>query len=488
MRGLPGASVLKMAAAISMSALAALAAATPGAAEPAPLELGFNDPFAFQGELGADQRAVALTHAKQAGGSVVRLGVSWRYVDTVEPPSRADARNHAWSGYRWADVDSEVRAVVAAGLQPLLVVNFAPEWFEGPARPSFADAAPGTWDPDAMAYGDFAHAMATRYSGAAQDAAGAPLPRVRLYQAWNEPNLPEFLTPQARRGAHGLVPLSPAIYRRLLGAFYASAKAVHPNNFILAAGIGPFGDYPERDPRHRMPPVAFTQRLLCVSESGARARRCARVRFDAFATHAFPQADPRTPVNDGDIRLSVDRLTRTLRLAAGAGTITSRQAGRVWTTELGWDAGGPGEIGYAAQARYLQLALYMLWRDGVDTVLWYNLRDRARQAFTWHSGLFVRGATVEADQPKPAYTAFRFPFVVVRSGARTLVWGRAPSAGSPVVIEQADGKGGWREVGRSRIGSHLVFTRTVPNPGRALLRARQDQDASLASAVSRVPR
>jgi hypothetical protein len=486
MRGLPVRSVLKTAAAVSVCALAMLRGATPATAAPAPLVLGFNDPFAFQGELGPEQRAIALTRAGEAGGSVVRLGVSWRYVDAVEPPSRADARNHGWSGYRWDDVDSEVRAVLAAGLEPLLVVNIAPDWFEGPSRPSsFQDAPLGTWNPDPEAYGDFAHALADRYGGSARDAAGAPLPRVRLFQAWNEPNLPEFLTPQSRPAARGRVAVSPGRYRRLLDAFYLSAKGVHRDNFVVAAAVGPYGDYPPLSARGRMPPAYFIRSLLCVSQTSARARRCPRVRFDAFAANTFPLKDPRTkPANPRDIRLSLESLKEPLRLAARAGTVSRTQAGRLWVTELGWDAGGPGEISLAAQARYLQMGLYLLWRDGVDTVLWYNLRDRAQPVFTWHSGLFTRGETIEADRPKPSYAAFRFPFVVVRSGRRTLAWGRAPSAGAPVVIEQADGRGGWREVARSAVGSGLVFTRTIPEPGRAQLRARQGDDTSLSSAAT----
>ena len=54
------------------------------------------------------------------------------------------------------------------------------------------------WAPDPGAYGRFAVAVARRYSGQFTDPlnAGTDLPRVRLYQAWNEPNLPLFLQPQ----------------------------------------------------------------------------------------------------------------------------------------------------------------------------------------------------------------------------------------------------------------------------------------------------
>lgn len=463
--------------------LVVLVAAAPRArAAPAPLALGLNDPVAFQGDLGPADLALELDRARQGGASLIRLGVSWRLVDTSAPADRAQARDPDWAGYRWDPVDSEVRAVTAAGMQPLLVAGSAPDWFEGPSRPPASQAPPGAWRPSAEAFGDFAHALAARYDGTHRDAAGALLPRVRYLQAWNEPNLSEFLDPQSQ--APGRTPVSPTLYRGLLNAFAREAKAVRADDVVLSAGLGPFGDYPPFRLGGRTPPVAFARSLLCVSASGSRARRCPHLSFDAFATHAFPGEDPRRdPVNAEDLRLRVGKVTSALRLAARAGTISARQAGRVWMTELSWD-GGPGGPSYASQARFLQLGLYMLWREGVDAVLWYNLRDRAEAMFTQLSGLFARGATVAADQPKPAYAAFRFPFVAVRSNGAVRAWGRAPASAPPVVVEQDDGRGGWRRLARFDVGSGRVFLHAIRPAGHRPLRARQGSDASLPSAVT----
>jgi hypothetical protein len=60
----------------------------------------------------------------------------------------------------------------------------APGW----AEPS--GVAHGT-TPNPSAFGDFARAAASRYGGSF-----AGLPRVRYWQAWNEPNLNLYLKPQ----------------------------------------------------------------------------------------------------------------------------------------------------------------------------------------------------------------------------------------------------------------------------------------------------
>jgi hypothetical protein len=470
---------VKTACALAASALAALATAAGAAAAPARFDLGIQDFETFQGNLSPDERAVALTHAHEAGASIIRLSLSWRDIDTRDPGTRANATNPDWAGYRWAEYDREIRAVVAAGMQPMLVVIDAPAWFEGAPRPGYDTAPVGTWSPNPRAYADFARAAAQRYSGSHSDGNGR-LPRVRWFQAWNEPNLTEYLAPQVRSGGA----YSPVLYRSLLNAFYASVKAVRRDNFVVAAGLAPFGDYPARS-GGRTPPLYFARKLLCVNDSYTSARRCPRVHFDAFAAHAFPDADPReTPLNRDDVRLRLTGIVRALKLAAKAGTITSAQAGRIWMTEVSWNGGAYETFPLAQQAEFMQIAFYMLWAEGVDAALWYNIRDRAQVEFTYRAGLFTRGATVQDDTPKPAFTAFRFPFVALRSGSRRFAWGRAPSAHGTVAIEQDDGKGGWRRVASFPASSGRVFTRSLPRSGQPLFRARQGSLGSLPFGVT----
>src|SRR2546423_1129859 len=77
-------------------------------------------------------------------------------------------------------------------------------WAAVSAAPSWATGRPGENDPDGAyapspsEFGRFVHAVGRRYSGhfVPSGAEGAPLPRVRFWSIWNEPNIGEFLRPQ----------------------------------------------------------------------------------------------------------------------------------------------------------------------------------------------------------------------------------------------------------------------------------------------------
>ena len=322
--------------------------------------------------------------------------------------------------------------VVADGLQSV------PGWFEGPGRPSPSDAArPGTWRPSAAAFGDFAHALATRYGGTWMDGGGT-VPRVRYFQAYNEPNLPEYLSPQWV----GATPASPEVYRAMLNSFYDGVKGVHPDDVVVSGALAPYGDPPVG---RRLPPLYFARRLLCVG---------------------------------GDVQLRARRCPR--------------QAQSIWVTELGWDVEPAFDpppwrpVTPAVQARYLATALALLWSDHVGAVFWFNLRDyETITNFTTGSGLFGWSPDVRTDQPKPSYTAFRFPLTGFLSGRRTEVWGRAPAPG-PVVLERGYRSGAWRPLATLQAGPDLVFTAVERLPFGAQLRAVQGAGTSLPWSVERL--
>jgi hypothetical protein len=82
-------------------------------------------------------------------------------------------------------------------------------------------------------------------------------------------------------------------------------------------------------------------------------------------------------------------------------------------------------------------------------------------------------------RPKPAATAFRFPFVTTREGgtARILAWGRAPVAGKLLIEARAGGR--WTVVRRASVRRLQVFSLTIDSPGRATLRAKIGTRSSL---------
>lgn len=453
-----------------MLTAAGLVLISPYAQAARPLTLGFFDPV-FVGP--APDRTRWLDATRDAGGGIVRIGVTWALVAPTRP---ADARDPGSPEYRWLAVDAAVRDASARGLRVLLTLSGAPRWAEGGGRP--ASAVPGTWKPDPAAYEAFASAAARRYSGRFTPAgAPGPLPRVDAWQAWNEPNLDEHLAPQwSGRGA-GAKPVSPTSYRALLNAMFAAVKAVDPRALVVSAGTAPYGD--PRPGGHRISPVRFVRELLCL-DARLRRRCSATTRFDVLSHHPYGVRGPTSrALADDDVAVAdLGKLTRVLRAAERRRTALPVERHRLWVTEISWDSRPPDPQGVPAarHARWLEQALYVLWKAGVDTVTWFRIVDQAPQpdfASTNQSGIYLRSGAA-----KPAATAFRFPFVGerLRSG-RTRAWGLAPHPGLVQIERRA--RGGWRVVATLRAGRNRVFAHGVRTRSPSTLRARQGDATSL---------
>jgi len=150
---------------------------------------------------------------------------------------------------------------------------------------------------------------------------------------------------------------------------------------------------------------------------------------------------------------------------------------------MSWDTRPPDPTGIplARHGQYIQGAFYTLWRQGVNVVTWFLMRDQPRgqgYGFTLQSGVFFRGATVAQDRPKPStFQAFSFPFTAYRKRGVAQLWGLAPSGGR-VVIERRRG-GRWRRFTSLRArGDRLFFAKRRIRRG-TLLRARQGAETSL---------
>lgn len=458
--------------------MCACSLAVPASARPLPtFTTGFTEPL-FQSSS-ASVRGEWLSHAAEEHAGIVRLNIGWAQVARVRPPSEAAASDPSWSGYDWTSVDGPVTEAIARGLQvQITIAGGAPSWAEGPARPKWAPR--GSWRPDVEAYAAFAHATAVRYSGAyTPPGAIAPLPRVRYWQAWNEPNLSIYLTPQWRRARHGWAPESPAVYRAMLDAFYAAVKGVQPDALVLSAGTAPYGDLPGGE---RMPPAQFVRNLLCLDESGKHARRCSNpARFDVLDHHPYSVQGPFfRAYNRDDVAIAdLGKLTRPLRRAERLHTIGGARHHQVWVTELSWDSSPPDPQGVPAamQARWLEQAFELLWQEGVSTAMWYQIVDSPpvpSYAASYQSGVYLLDG-----RPKLSAEAFRFPFVLVGAihDGRALFWGRAPLGGT-VTIE-ARSRGHWRPVRTLRPAKGGVFEVSVSVRHGEQLRASQAGEASL---------
>ena len=149
----------------------------------------------------------------------------------------------------------------------------------------------------------------------------------------------------------------------------------------------------------------------------------------------------------------------------------------MWVTEISWDSNppDPGGVPERVRARWMQLAFYLLWKQGATTICWFRLADETPgQDWRWsnQSGLF----TITGGEKKISIKAFRLPFVAIREGGRTRVWGHT-SARGPVSIERRS-NGKWVRIARLR-SSGGVFQSRLRLPRKARLRARAEAVVSL---------
>ena len=357
------------------------AAPTQAAAGAGALTLGFNsDPALVNPPTAAN--SFLINRGIAAGAGIVRVNVWWSSVAPVRRPHRFHAGDPSSRGYRWGPVDTLVRRLAQQRLEVLINVSFAPRWAEGPHRPR--NARPGTWKPDPIQFALFARAAARRYDGRfpAPDARGRKLPRVRYWQAWNEPNLDYYLAPQWTRTRRGFAATSVDTYRRMLNGFYTAVKDGAGSNVVVTAGMAPYGNpwgTSVRGRGYRMQPVTFDRLLFS-----------APVYCDVVAQHLYPYGGPLWHAAvSGDVAVpDLHKVARVVHAAARAGRLLPRGPKRLWVTELSWNSDPPdaGAVPLSEQARWYEQALYELWRQGAQTVLLLQIIDP--DMGPWEGGLY----------------------------------------------------------------------------------------------------
>jgi hypothetical protein len=456
------------------------------------MELGIYDGDFVSGDLGT--RTTVLNEAVQARAGWVLLYVAWSAVAPHTLPAGFAPSNPADPNYNFDSIDAAVRDANARGLKVLMAITNAPAWAEGPDRPSEDKAPPGTWKPNPADLGSFVRAIATRYSGNFMG-----LPAVRYWQLWAEPNLAVNLGPQFEGGqAVGF-----DIYRPMLNAFYNNLKAVSTRNVAITGGTAPYGNLTPASGLvfQRMQPLQFWRGLLCYQAGANRKKhkrkkgrnavaarsRGARLiplpcpdpaRFDVAAHHPINVGAPtRSAINADDASTpDLGRIKRILRAAAQTGRVVPGGNKPIWATELWWNSSPPGRgLPLGRQARYLEQGFYVLWKQAVPVVFWFEVRDLVPDPGGLPiptSGLFFRDG-----RPKPALQAYRFPFVTERlRGNQVRAWGIAPSPGK-VSIEI--GRHRFRHLKTLNAGSNRVFVGILHLGGKAKLRAHQGSETSL---------
>jgi hypothetical protein len=413
-----------------------------------PLQTAVVDPFEFPATATS---ATAFARVQEAGGTAVRLIVR---LDAIAPngttrPPGFDATNPADPAYDWSNIDDQVGKAVAAGLEPILCLYGLPQWARDPAGPPFTRPS-STW------FGKFAEGAARRYSGTF-----GTLPRVRYWQAWNEPNLGPNLEPLRI----GSTLVAPRLYRRLVNSFSDGVKQVHADNAVIAGGLAPYEAPPSNG---GIPPLTFMKDFLCMTGMQIRPRpRCLeRATFDIWAAQPYTWGGPtHHSSQEGDVQLGdLPSMKAALDQAIAERRIVSEQDVRFWVTEFSWDTNppDPGGLSPELHARWVAHALYAMWQNGVSLVTWWLVRDRPAPE-RWQSGLYFA-----QDTPKQfLLDVFRFPMVAFVESGQIRVWCRTPGGTSgAVVFELNDGSGVWSALpsGFMSTDSHGIATAVLPSP------------------------
>jgi hypothetical protein len=398
---------------------------------------------------------------------IARLDLGWRDVAPTRPEHPT---NPADPAYDFTLLDRAVTDAAARHLKVVFVLAQAPKWAQASGG---GDEVPGAWKPDPDALGAFAQAVATRYSGHFDG-----LPRVRYYDAWNEANLSSFLAPQYE----GNEAVAVERYRLMVNAVYRGVHAADPNGKVIVGSLGPYGDEDPGGTRTR--PVNFLRQLFCLNRS-LHATACpTKTHVDIFSHHAINQtAGPRKHALDPDDASSADlpRVRKVLRAAERAHTITGGPKHHpLWVTEFWWESHPPEQPnpaipGLRKHARWIEEALYLYWKAGAKAAIYYSLEDDplAPSFSALQAGLYFVNGT-----PKPAATAFAFPFVTERSsGKHVHAWGKAPASGK-LKIERKT-QGGWRRVATVNAKAGSIFTTHLKIEGKATLRATVAGERSL---------
>jgi hypothetical protein len=344
----------------------------PQDAMPGRLLVGLQDDPSFRW---ATDRAEMLDRARAARVSLIRTVVVWKDAAPTRPANPADPFDPA---YQLDDVDDLVRSAQQRGIELLITIWGTPGWANGGQTPNRPPHDPGALE-------RFATALAGRYSGRHPG-----YPAVRLFSAWNEPNLEQFLAPQFDPAGRSV---GPALYAPLARAVFDGVKRGNPEALVAIGETSPRGhDVPTGDrvqDSHSPPRFA---RLLSEVEPA--------VEFDAWAQHPYPPRPTFAP--DRPVRWPRVGLGNLERFGAELDGWFGRDDTPIWITEYAHETLTPERLGIdpILQAEYAEEALRLAAENPrVRLFVWFVFRDRL-------DGLWQSGLLREDSSPKPALEQF----------------------------------------------------------------------------------
>ena len=357
------------------------------------LLVGINDEaFTLYGEPPTAFDTLQTLHAQ-----VLRVNLYWGgntfAVANKKPAKAADPGDAA---YNWSLYDRLDRYAASSGIKLLLSIVSTPSWANGNGGKNRAPTSFATLQA-------FAQAAAKRYSGkyvppaSQQDSSLAgptdPLPAIKMWTAWNEPNNPVFLVPQYKKVHGKWIVYSAYNYARICNAVYAGIHTVSSEK--VACGVtDPKGNDFAGSIRASVDPLSFL----------TAAHRYGMKKFDVYAHNPYASAGTETPrfVPQGKFkrRTQLGNIGQLL-------TLINQFYGpkHLWITEYGYQTNPPDHTlmgtSWSNQALYLKQAFAMARANPrIDMLLWFLVRDQPNIS-GWQSGL----ETI-AGVHKPAWNAF----------------------------------------------------------------------------------
>jgi hypothetical protein len=353
-----------------------------------------------------------------------------------KPASLAE-RDPNSKGYDFSRYDAIMNEAAARGIDvQLTLTGPVPRWATAHHRNH-------TYKPSRTRFERFVEAVGKRYGA-----------QVNTWSIWNEPNHPDFLTPQFVKHK----PYSPKLYRALYqGALQGLAASGNSGDDVLAGETAPRGT-----PRV-VPPVTFARVFF----------RGRKLKVSGYAHHPYTtKAGPfYRPASGADVTIGVlSRLTRALD------RYSHHRRLPIYLTEFGIQSKPDPFVGVSLgkQAEYRSIAERIAYRNPrVRAFSQYLMRDdkpRKGSRVLRYSG-FESGLRTSSGKAKPAYNGFRLPLVADRTSSRRVtLWGLARPAGAATTVTvQAHGKHSksWKTLKTLGTDSRGYFTlRTSYSGGR----------------------
>jgi hypothetical protein len=330
--------------------------------------VGFHDDPSYRWVTDRQDRIRA---SADANASIIRLLVQWNLVAKTRP---ANATNPFDPAYVFDDVDEAVRAAQDDDMEVLLTISGTPGWANGGKKPNIM--------PRRVAdFGNFARAIASRYSGRYQG-----YPFVRFWSVWNEPNLQLFLQPQFDSRGRSV---APANYAKLYAAAYAGIKAGNPLAKVAIGETSARGSDKPAGLRPTHSPGKFAELV---------AKANPKLKFDAWSHHPYPSNPNSRPTQV--VKWPNVSLASLPKFDASLKKWFKRKSAPIWITEYGHQTKPPDSLGvsYATQAAYIQQAISIAaGYPFVDMFIWFVFRDDQGQP--WESGVYTEGGAPKGTSP-----------------------------------------------------------------------------------------